>query len=139
MGPVRVFLDANILFSAALGGRSFAVVWELAEASKIVLVTSRYCLAEAHSNLERKRPQAVHRLRALMKNVSQVPEAPERFEWSRRHVPEKDVAVLSAAVGCMADVLLTGDIADFGSLMKRTEFPIRVQTVRAFLTGGPVP
>ncbi len=136
---MRVFLDANILFSAALGGPSFALVWALAKVGKIVLVTSRYCVGEAHSNLQRKRPQAVSKWPAVMKNVSEVPEAPERFEWSRGLVPEKDVAVLSAAVGCMADVLLTGDVADFGPLMKRTDLPIRVRTVRAFLAEGPGP
>ena len=48
-----VFLDANILFSAALGAPSFVLLLELAGTHRISLVTS-----EAETNLERKRPAA---------------------------------------------------------------------------------
>ena len=136
MENVKIFLDANILFSAALGGESFVLLWELAKQRKIVLVTSRHCLAEAQINLERKRAKSAHRLTTLLKQVTLVEEAYDRFVWARAFVPEKDVPVLSSAVGCSADVLLTGDIADFGSLMKKSNFPILVRTVRAFLLKG---
>ena len=53
-----VFLDANILFSAALGGPSFALLLELADTRSISLVTSPACVREAETNLERKRPTA---------------------------------------------------------------------------------
>jgi len=54
--PVRVFLDANILFSAALQGEAFVLLWELPKSGKTVLLTSPYCALEARENIIRKRP-----------------------------------------------------------------------------------
>jgi predicted nucleic acid-binding protein len=72
MGPVRIFLDANILFSAALGGRSFALLWELARAEKVTLLTSRYCRIEAERNLSRKRPASLKAFGELLEWVAEL-------------------------------------------------------------------
>lgn len=131
MGPIRVFLDANILFSAALGGASFALIWDLARAEKLALLSSRYCLLEAERNLSRKRPEALGRWTALLELVVVVPEA-QSLEVDI-DLAEKDVPVYQAALACVADVLLTGDTTHFGHLMTRDDLPLRVCTVRTFL------
>ena len=47
MASLTVFLDANVLFSAAVGGPAFELIWELARRGLIRLVTSAHCRAEA--------------------------------------------------------------------------------------------
>jgi len=56
--PLTVFLDANILFSSAIGGDPFAMLWRLAQQKKVLLYSSAYCMMEARRNIERKRPEA---------------------------------------------------------------------------------
>ena len=135
MAPLKLFLDANILFSAALGGPSFGLLWEIASAGKVSLCTSRTCVDEAESNLARKRPDALVRFGDLCRKVREVPEAPERLEDVQALLPEKDAHVLAAALANEADVLLTGDVRHFGALMIGTDLPIRVCTIRSFLLG----
>ena len=133
MEPLKVFLDANILFSAALGGSSFKLIWELAEKGKIDLLTSRYCRVEAERNLSRKRPEAQGYLRELLAQVREVPDA--LFPVIEL-LPEKDIPVYAAAVANKADVLLTGDTKHFGRLMARNDLPLQVRAVRNFLLEG---
>jgi len=45
-----------------------------------------------------------------------------------RKLPPKDVPILAAAVGARCQVLLTGDVADFGHLIGHEVHGIRVLT-----------
>ncbi len=114
----RLFLDANILFSAALtpGGRS-SQLFELSRAGLCGLVTSRYALGEATHNLSLKAEQALVILEhQLLPEVQMVPDpTPERFAQLERWVNLKDVPILAGAVDCEADGLVTGDKRHFGS------------------------
>lgn len=49
--PRVIFLDANILFSAALGGPAFGLLLELGSKGSLKLTTSRECLIEARTNI----------------------------------------------------------------------------------------
>ena len=138
MAPLIVFLDANVLFSAALAGPAFELIWELARRRRIRLVTSTYCRIEADANLERKRPRSATRLAELLREVDLVPEpTPVQITAARRLVVEKDAWVLAAALAAGADVLVTGDLKHFGALMERDDLPLRVRSPRAFLLEGP--
>ncbi len=140
MGRVRAFLDANVLFSAALGGDAFALLWRLAERGAAELVTSSYCYLEARVNLERKAPTVAARLGERMQVVGLVGPGSEHLAWAAALLPEKDAAVLAAARAAASDVLLTGDLRHFGALMTRTDLTPRVSTVRELLLrGGPRP
>jgi predicted nucleic acid-binding protein len=139
-GPPLVFLDANILFSAALGGPAFEPLLELAGKERIRLATSRACLIEAETNLERKRPDRRGALTAVLDHVSVAPAdeaADEHLAWAASLVQADDVHVLAAARRAGADVLLTGDTRHFGALMERDDLGLRVRTPRAFLLEGP--
>jgi predicted nucleic acid-binding protein len=137
VAPLIVFLDANVLFSAALGGPAFELIWELARRGRIGLATSVHCRIEAQANLERKRPRSAARLSALLEEVELSPEpTSEQVGAARRLVPEKDAPVLAAALAVRADVLVTGDLKHFGTLMGRDDLPLRVRTPRAFLLEG---
>ncbi len=133
---MKAFLDANVLFSAALGGPSFELLWELAARGKVVLVTSEHCRLEATLNLDAKRPDRAARLGVLLRHVDRVPEGPPT-QRSASLLPPDDAPVLDAALAAGADVLVTGDVRDFGPLMRRDDLGIRVRTVRAFLLEGP--
>lgn len=131
MGHLRVFLDANVLFSAAIGGPAFELLWALEERGTITFVTSAHCIAEADRNLARKRPEARATFERRRDRVALIPEA--RALDVPHELVEKDRPVYAAAVATQADVLLTGDVRHFGFLMHRDDLPLRVRTVRAFL------
>ncbi|HEY8489449.1 MAG TPA: PIN domain-containing protein [Dehalococcoidia bacterium] len=139
-GPLAVFLDANILFSSALGrsrGRAaFDLLWELAAGGRLTLVTSVYCHVEAERNLALKAPDALGTFRRRMRQVRTVATTGDAPEWADC-LPPEDRPVLAGALACGAAVLITGDRRHFGPLMDRPDLPIRVTTLRAFLAGGP--
>ena len=107
----RVFLDANVLFSAAWRAENGLLrFWKL----PLALVSSPYAVTEAERNLSRKRPEALVRLSSLLEPVEIVgalaPVDPGGL-------PAKDVPILAAAVAGGCKVLLTGDVADFGHVV----------------------
>jgi predicted nucleic acid-binding protein len=92
---VRVFLDANVLFSAAYSAKSgLQRLWKL---PSVELITSPYALAEARRNLAHRSQKA--RLVAL---------------------PAKDRPILLSAVAAKATHLLTGDVKHFGKYYRQT-------------------
>lgn len=116
---MRLFLDANVLFTAAhnADGRSAGLV-ELARFGRCELVRSPHALNEARRNLEIKYPEALPRFDEILQVVTVCGECPaDRVEWARaRSLPDKDAPILGAAVHCHADLLVTGDRTHFGHL-----------------------
>ena len=136
-GASRVFLDANGLFSAALRGPVFASILELADAEVIALVSSRACVAEAVTNLERKRPGSIDGLAGVLARVTLTdPDLTPHVAVATEMVGAEDAHVLAAAIALEAGVLLTGDTKDFGDLMNRSDLSLRVRTPRRFLIEG---
>jgi len=116
---VRVFLDANILFSAAWkSGADAALLFDLAEAGDAHLTTSRLALEEARRNIVRKRPARRSTLERFVRRVSIGKEPfPSHLAAAREHgLPDMDVPILAAAIAQRADLLVTGDRRDFGHL-----------------------
>jgi uncharacterized protein len=133
------FLDANILFSTALGGPAFQLLLDLARDGTIRLTTSRACVIEAATNLERKRPGHQAGLVAVLESVSVQPDVQtdEHHRWAQDLVDPEDVHVFAGARRANADVLLTGDTTHFGPLMERNDLGLSVRTLRAFLLDRP--
>ncbi len=108
----RLFLDANVLFSAAY--RDDAGVQRLWSAPNSELVTSDYAIEEAIRNLAD--PDQRERLDGLLESVEIVPAGvldPDlRGDVQLR---DKDWPILSGAVAAGATHLITGDIRDFGA------------------------
>ena len=136
-----VFFDANILFSAALGGPVFELLLTLARRGTIRAVTSPACRAEAQVNLERKRADRLDALSETVLAVVSVDVSPgaEFEEWARELVGAADAHVLASARGAGATYLVTGDTTHFGPLMNRADLPLPVRTPRQFLLEGPDP
>jgi predicted nucleic acid-binding protein len=132
---IRLFLDSNVLFTAAHNPEGKAsLVIELAAGSHWEVVTSAYCLAEAQLNLERKHPSALGRLSEILRAVRLVPDVGgERCELL---LPEKDRPVFAAARRCKATHFLTGDRQHFGPYMNKPKVTMGmvIQTVGDFLS-----
>ena len=116
---MRVFLDANILFSAAKSdGAVRALVRLLVERGHECCVDA-YVVAEARRNLAVKGPEALEVLEALLPRLSVAevlppaaePAAAAELAW----LPEKDRPVLAAAIHLRCDALVTGDRTHFGA------------------------
>ncbi|ODU35163.1 MAG: hypothetical protein ABS92_15660 [Thiobacillus sp. SCN 63-374] len=131
---MRLFLDANILFTAAHNPKGkAALVIELGQAGLWQLVTSAYALEEARRNLALKFPDGLERLDALAQGLRMSPDAAARD--CPAGLPDKDRPIYRAAHACRADVLLTGDLRDFGFLMndRSKAGGLLIQTVADFL------
>jgi predicted nucleic acid-binding protein len=129
----RVFLDANVLFSAAwreTGG--LLRLWSL---TGVELVTSEYAVREAELNL----PDEVRRLRLqqLLHSVAVLPHpsAPSPLPSGVR-LPAKDVPILQAAMCAEAAVLLTGDVTHFGTYFGKSLGGVLVLPPATFLAAG---
>lgn len=105
-----VFLDANVLFSAAY--RAQSRLWELWGLPETELVTSGYALEEARRNLSGIDQH--HRLRELLAGVRVTHESGTWALPPGVILPEKDRPILSAAIVSGATHLITGDQAHFG-------------------------
>lgn len=115
----RLFLDANVLFSAAHSRDSLLrPLWEFPD---VELLTSVYAIEEARRNLARKYPSALANLGDLLVRMSVCgwvdlgTSPPQGIE-----IVEKDTPVLVAAIRLKATHLLTGDRRHFTHLYGQT-------------------
>jgi uncharacterized protein len=108
----RVFLDSNILFSAAY--KADARLLQLWKLPNMAMFSSRYALEEARANLEEEDQKA--RLIKLSASL-QLFEAGNRPLPSGILLPDKDVPIFLAAIAARATHLLTGDIRHFGAYL----------------------
>jgi predicted nucleic acid-binding protein len=131
---IRLFLDSNVLFTAAHNPEGKAsLVIDLAAGGNWEVVSSRYCVAEARLNLEQKYPAALNRLSEILRAVRLVPDvAGERCTLL---LPKKDRPVFASAQRCKATHFLTGDRRHFGLCMNKPTdtMGIVVQAVGDFL------
>lgn len=105
----RLFLDANVLFSAAY--RAEAGLLKLRKL-KVELITSSYAVEEARINLSTE--QQRDRLKILTANIKVVSTYADRELPVGITLPDKDRPILQAAIDGAATHLLTGDITHFG-------------------------
>lgn len=113
---IRLFLDANVLFTAAHNpdGKAFFIIslgleraWEL--------YTSVFAAEEARRNLVVKYPAAEEIFEELLAAITIVPE-PKDAPYPAL-LNEKDRPIFQAAHACCATHLITGDLAHFGAFM----------------------
>ena len=112
---MRIFLDANVLFSAAqTAGAVRKLITRLHE-SDHQLVADAHVWEEASRNLLARYPSALATLDALTPTIRIFP---LRNDQSAGSLPidDKDKPVLAAAVSLGCHALITGDRTHFGHL-----------------------
>jgi predicted nucleic acid-binding protein len=117
----RLFLDANVLFSAAYKTETGLLrLWTL---KNVTLCSSRYALEEAMVNLA----DEVQRIR-----LAGLSKAIHFFEAAQTELPQgislpkKDAPILLAAIEARATHLLTGDLQHFGPYLGRKIAGIKI-------------
>jgi predicted nucleic acid-binding protein len=121
---LRVFLDANVLFSAAYRGEhDFLEFW--CEPT-VVCLTSFYVADEARRNCDSEGHRG--RLAVLLERTHLVSDATNFRLPARFTLPSKDQPVLQAALQAGGDYLITGD-KHFAMWMDGP-IPTRVGTLR---------
>ena len=128
----RLFLDANVLFSAAY--REEAPLGALWRNPRVELITSAYALAEAERHLDAAQRG---RLEALMQDVRVVPDVPSAELPEGVELRVKDIPILSAAIAAGATHLITGDRRDFGPHFGEKLGGVLVLPPRDYLVSAP--
>lgn len=107
----RVFLDGNILFSAAY--RRDARLRRLWELSDVKLLTSAYAVEEARRNLDTLQQRAD--LVEILRLVQVIAVTPSDLPiMPAIEISDKDRPILLTAIAAQATHLLTGDVRHFG-------------------------
>ncbi len=107
---MRIFLDANVVFSASNIGSSIArLVHQARQLHE--LVTSDFAMEEARRNILLKRPQWFDDFNALSSRLEHVTSV--LFDLPIV-LSEKDRPILCTAIATRCEVLTTGDKTHFG-------------------------
>lgn len=133
---MKVFVDANVVFSACLSASGAAqALLVAAQTAHAQCVCSDLAWGEALRNLAAKSPQALPRLASIEVLVARVPEpAAVHVEAARcAGIVAKDAPVFGAALQCRADLFVTGDVRHFGHLFGQRIEGVLVLSLRAAL------
>ncbi len=129
----RVFLDANVLFSAAyMGSSSLHRLWELDD---VELLTSDYVIEEARRNIRRVRPRCGAVLERLIHGLMVISCTSADLVPDDAELDDKDRPILAGATKAKASILLTGDKSHFGHLFGQVVCGVLILTPGEYLSG----
>ena len=117
---MRIFVDANILFSAAQSDGAVRKLLTRLHDSDHQLVADAHVWEEARRNLLARYPAALSELDALTATIRVFPLRLKDQDAGSLPVDDKDKPVLAAAVALDCGALVTGDSAHFGHLFGKT-------------------
>ncbi|MEI6728887.1 MAG: hypothetical protein WCK98_04555 [bacterium] len=127
---MKVFLDANILFSLAWKqGSGLNKLFEIENADYF---TSGYAKTEAERNLPTFEQK--DRLEIVLKHVKIFPTNTNFEKIKDITLKEKDLPILNAAIELKCEYLITGDFRDFGQFYGHKVEEVIVLPPREFLT-----
>ena len=109
---MKVFLDANILFSGSVSNSKIAKLIEVIQKHGEI-VSNTYAIEEARKNIERKKYGSIYGLELLLKDITTSNQLVLDVPVELR---SKDVPILGGAIALRCTHLLTGDKKDFGFL-----------------------
>lgn len=135
---MRIFLDANILFSAAYSAGAVRRLLDMLLAMGHALIVDSYVCEEAQRNVSAKTPatrraQAQSDLHDILQRIQLLPfvsvlqmanaaEAQKLAHW----LPEKDRPVLLAAIANHCTALVTGDMKHFAAGLGQSYGGVRI-------------
>lgn len=123
---MRVFLDANILFSAAQPNSRIRVFLDVLLARADCL-TNAYAVEEARRNLAAKFPDGLKALDRLVEQCEMVSKLSADLNIDLK---PKDVPILGGAIAGGATHLMTGDQRDFGKFWGKTVQGVKIVSPR---------
>lgn len=130
---MRVFLDANILFSAVKSNGAIRELLTRTRTAGHTPVADEYVVAEARRNLELKAADASPGLARLLRTVEVSAHHARPLPASLApELPDKDRPVLAAAIHLRCDALVTGDRTHFGALYGHETEGVTVYSPRQF-------
>ena len=129
---MRVFLDANILFSAAKSDGAIRELLRRLHAAGHECWVDDYVVFEARRNLVAKGPDALTAFETLLRDVrfgaAVAARAGRRdLEW----LAEKDRPVLAAAMRLRCHALVTGDRTHFGAVYGKVFGGVTIHSPRS--------
>lgn len=129
---MRIFLDANVLFSAAKSDGAIRQLLHLLLERGHECWLDDYVLAEARRNLSVKGPQALDVLEGLLVHLKlgmaqASASTPAEAQW----LVEKDRPVLAAAIRLQCEALVTGDRAHFAAGYGKTFGGVTIHSPRS--------
>ena len=125
---MKVFLDANVLFSAALPGSLMSHFLEVVR-RKADVVSSQAAADEAFRNLDRKFASRLSHLQSLVQSITLTQLV---ADLPGVDLVEKDRHILGAAVASRCSHLLTGDERHFQHLFGKTIQGVKVVNAALF-------
>jgi len=138
-GPVRVFLDSNVVLSGLLSGVGAPrIILDLfcLRLPFLVGMTGEYNIIEIERNLKKKLPAAIPVYREYLPklHLEIIPMPPaEEVKKSLWDVSDKDIPVLVSAIKGKADYLVTGDKKDFTNLKTKGNNPFKILSPSEFV------
>ena len=132
---MRVFLDANVLFTAAHNPEGLSrLLFDLGRHKVVTLISSHLAVDEARANLRLKVPGRAPALDPLVAQL-EIVDTPS-LATPMLKLPGDDQLIFGAARAARATHFLTGDKKHFGPYFQdpnRTS-GVRIETVRAFFS-----
>ena len=115
MEKLKVFLDSNIVFSAAYSvkekSRSY-IFFELQDLNIIEIYISNLVKFESIHNIKIKKPEKLDFLNELLSKADIIEDLDVYYEFTKT-LPENDRIILSSAVYHNIDFFITGNTKDF--------------------------
>ena len=130
---MRVFLDANILFSAARSNGAINQLLRLLAQSGHACCVDSYVIEEGRRNLAIKAPERISALEHLLRRMEQATVMHGVDDELEASLPlaAKDRPVLAAAIQQQCDALMTGDRMHFGALYGHTIHGVAIHSPRS--------
>ncbi|MBI4225609.1 DUF4935 domain-containing protein [Candidatus Roizmanbacteria bacterium] len=112
---LRVFLDANVFFSAFYGSENCERIIKAHQLEEIYLVTSKQVLEESLKNIQDKIPQVISSFKDfLMNNPPELLADPLKINPKiKLLVDKKDQPIFTSAILGKVKYFITGNIKDF--------------------------
>jgi len=129
---MRIFLDANTLFSAAKSDGAVRRLLGLLTGTGHECWADGFVAEEARRNLAAKFPAGLPPLDALLSRLHTGPiHAPDPALEDTLPLPEKDRPVLAAAIRHRCDALVTGDRTHFGRFYGKAIHGVTIHSPRS--------
>lgn len=129
---MRIFLDANILFSAAKSNGAVRRLLELLLAAGHECCVAGYVTEEARRNLDAKAPEGIDVLEALRSRLHVAPVQTQDVSFETDPpLARDDRPVLAAAIHNRCAALITADRTHFGVLYGKTVEGVAIHSPRS--------